>query len=658
MRDAVITVDGSGTILFANPSISEMLGHAPSELVGRDFSVLIPEIQGSAVDSLLDGTPDTGIAMKARHAEGLEITVELTCSEYVDHGERRVVVELRDSDGTRALERRISEMEQEHVLLFERNLAGVYRATLDGKIFECNEACARILGARSRDSYLNEPASSPFMEQAELDSLVEKLRKSATLSGIETGMVRRDGTPVWVVQNMTLIEAKDGPILEATMFDITQKRIAEEQVEYQAHHDTLTGLANTVLFERRVEEAIRGAESSDRHAAFLLIDIDEFKTVNDTIGHNVGNQLLQLVAYRLQKSLRDIDTVARLGGDEFTVILQSLRQPEDAISIAEKLREQIGRPYLIEGHEIHVTASIGISICPEDGTSHADLMRNADIAMYRAKELGRNHIQVCSQATSLEAIERMTLENDLRQAIDRNELVLHFQPQVDAIHAKVHALEALIRWNHPSRGLILPNDFIPLAERSHLMIEIGRWVMKEACRTLARWSDVDPPIRIAINVSPRQFQDEHFLDDVRECLEESGLNPGQLEMEITEGVAMQNPEAALTILNDLKAMGVRISIDDFGTGYSSLSYLTKFPIDCLKIDQGFVQDIEKGGGESAIIAAVIALAHKLKLHVIAEGVETSAQLDFLVGQRCQSLQGYYYSRPQPAEAIEKLIRSR
>ncbi|MDX1584749.1 MAG: EAL domain-containing protein, partial [Thermoanaerobaculia bacterium] len=279
-------------------------------------------------------------------------------------------------------------------------------------------------------------------------------------------------------------------------------------------------------------------------------------------------------------------------------------------------------------------------------------------AMYRAKDLGRNHIQVCSQATSHEAIERMTLENDLRQAIDRGELELHYQPQVDAINSNVHALEALIRWNHPTRGLIMPTDFIHLTERSHLMVEIGHWVLREACEALSRWQDVDPPIRIAVNVSPRQFQDEHFLDHVKDSLSEYDLDPSQLELEITEGVAMQNPEAALQLLGQLKAMGVRISIDDFGTGYSSLSYLTKFPIDCLKIDQGFVQDIEKGGSESTIIAAVIALAHKLKLHVIAEGVETSTQLDFLVGQQCETLQGYFYSRPQPVEAIDALIRKK
>ncbi|MDX1584195.1 MAG: sensor domain-containing diguanylate cyclase, partial [Thermoanaerobaculia bacterium] len=373
ISDVVIVANGSGEILFANRGTSEVFALDPAELIGENLSVLIPSLEREEIDHLTESA-GKGISVpkvNARHADGHLIEVDVVCSEYTEEGERRIVALIRDRTARTKLEQRLTEMEQEHRLLFHRNLAGVYRATPDGRIFDCNDACAKILGRTDREAYLSDAPASPFMESAELESIVERLRdEEETISGIETGMIRRDGTPVWVIQNMALIDSPNGEILEATMFDITQRRITEEQLDYQTHHDTLTGLANSILFERKVKEAISNALSTDRNAALLLIDIDEFKTVNDTIGHNVGNQLLQLVAYRLQKTLRDVDTVARLGGDEFTVILQSLRNVEDAITIAEKLRSQIGKPYLIEGHEIYITASCGIATCPTDGETY------------------------------------------------------------------------------------------------------------------------------------------------------------------------------------------------------------------------------------------------------------------------------------------------
>ncbi|MDX1584194.1 MAG: EAL domain-containing protein, partial [Thermoanaerobaculia bacterium] len=425
---------------------------------------------------------------------------------------------------------------------------------------------------------------------------------------------------------------------------------------YQAHYDGLTGLANPVLFEKRVESAIEAARNADRHIALMFIDLDHFKSVNDTLGHNVGNQLLQLVAFRLQRALRDGDTVARLGGDEFIVVLGGLQQPDDAERVAQKLLDLLSRPYLLGGKEFLVTASIGIAVYPEDGPDVETLMRNADIAMYRAKDSGRNGIEICTHATAEQIVKRMNLENDLRQAIEREEFVLHFQPQVTATTREIHALEALIRWNHPERGLIMPNEFIPVAESSHLIVPIGEWVLRRACETLASWNGMSSELRVAVNLSPRQFQDGGFVEMVGQVLEETGIEPQRLELEVTEGTAMQNPEVAMEILRELKTMGVRLAIDDFGTGYSSLSYLTQFPIDCLKIDQGFIRDLNTNGNVSAIISALITLAHQLDLSVIAEGVETSEQSDFLIEQHCEQMQGFLFSRPQPVEAISTLLQ--
>jgi diguanylate cyclase (GGDEF)-like protein/PAS domain S-box-containing protein len=653
-------LDAHQRITEANRALVEMTGLEPAELEGRTWRELIDSEQRVMFDlhweSLQRGESVQQAAYQLLHTSGRASSVLVTAVPERQNLEL-IAVQMVLLDVTSRLQkgRNLAEIEKNYDRLFERNLAGVYRATLDGRILHCNDAFARALGFPDAATCLGSLEKSPWLDDNERERVMRRLQEEGSLLGIESGMLREDGAPVSVLQNLSLIETGPEPVVEATLFDITQRRLAEEKIAYQAHHDGLTGLANPVLFEKRVLSGIESARSSSHHLALMFIDLDDFKSVNDTMGHNVGNQLLQLVAIRLQRALRQGDTVARLGGDEFIVVLDGLQDVDDAEQVGRKILNHVSRPYLLDSREFVVTASIGIAVYPEDGADVETLMRNADIAMYRAKELGRNDLQMCSHDMSIEVVERMTLENDLRRAIERKEFVLHFQPQVDASTREIHALEALIRWQHPERGLVMPNDFIPVAERSRLMIPIGQWVLREACRTLASWNGLAPDLRVAVNLSPRQFQDEGFTSVVREVLEETGLPPDRLELEVTEGAAMQNPEAALRILTELKSMGVRIAIDDFGTGYSSLSYLTKFPIDCLKIDQGFVKDIEKGGSESMIISAVIALAHQLRLTVIAEGVETSQQSQFLVEQQCQQMQGFLFSRPQPFDSIELML---
>ena len=387
--------------------------------------------------------------------------------------------------------------------------------------------------------------------------------------------------------------------------------------------------------------------------AVMFLDLDRFKVVNDTLGHSVGDELLKAVATRLQASLREEDSIARMGGDEFTVLLADLKTIDDAAKIAQKVLDTVAQPVSIDGTELFLTTSIGIAVFPSDGDTAEALLANADHAMYRAKDAGRNSYQMFTPAMNSRALERLSLENDLRHALDRGELVLHYQPQINIATGRVTGVEALLRWNRPGFGLVAPKDFIPIAEETRLIVPIGEWVLREACRQARAWQSAgSPDFRMAVNLSPRQFQHSDLPQVIASALEFSGLPPGNLELEITESLAMQNTARTITTLQRLREMGVQIAIDDFGTGHSSLNYLRSFPIDSVKIDQEFVQEIETSAADRAIIAAVIGMARGLSLRVIAEGVETEQQLDFLREQGCEEVQGFLFSEPVPAGSLQ------
>jgi diguanylate cyclase (GGDEF)-like protein/PAS domain S-box-containing protein len=434
------------------------------------------------------------------------------------------------------------------------------------------------------------------------------------------------------------------------------RKQAEEDLQFVAKHDALTRLPNRIMFHDRLEIAVARAKRSGRRLAIMFIDMDRFKVINDTLGHDAGDALLREVARRLTRVLRASDTVARLGGDEFVVLIDEVADPVYLGTIAQKLIDAFVASFILAGNDYHITASIGISTFPDDAEDLPTLLKYADIAMYRAKEQGRNAFQFYSAQMNVHSIERLALESSLRRALERNELVLHYQPRIEIPGGRITGVEALVRWQHPEMGLVPPGKFIPLAEETGLIAPIGEWALVAACTQHRIWEQAGlSDLRVAVNLSPRQFVHGDLVKTVARVLAETGCDPRNLELEITEGMVMREPEHAVALLQQLKDMGIHIAMDDFGTGYSSLAYLKRFPIDSLKIDRSFVTDVPEDAGDVAINVAVIAMAHSLGLKVVAEGVETQEQLDFLRKQGCDEMQGYLFSKPLPVEQVTALL---
>ena len=468
----------------------------------------------------------------------------------------------------------------------------------------------------------------------------------------------KDGSWRWV--EATARNLLDDPAIGAIVAnyrDISERKIAEEEIRHQALHDVLTGLPNRSLFQDRLELALAHASRGHHFLAVMFVDLDLFKLINDELGHAIGDRLLQRVAARLTAAVRASDTVARFGGDEFTLVIEDLAHAEDVSGIADKIADSIAVPFDVDGHRIHITASIGITLSPNDGNDADTLIRNADKAMYRAKELGRRNVQMFTEEMNHRYRDRLLFESGFRRALERNEFVVHYQPIFTAAEKPV-AVEALVRWQHPERGLIAPDDFIPTAEESRLIAPLGTRVLEIACRQLREWQDDGLRLAMAVNLSVRQFQQRDLLATIDQVLAESGIDPELLELEITESAAMENVDLTRELLQELRRRGVHIAIDDFGAGQSSLTYLRRFPINTIKIDRVFIHEVTEGGGDAAIVSAVIRLAHDLGLTVTAEGVETAAQKEWLVAHGCHLLQGYHFSRPMPPHELRTALTAR
>ncbi|HET7293463.1 MAG TPA: EAL domain-containing protein [Vicinamibacteria bacterium] len=548
-----------------------------------------------------------------------------------------------DITDRKAAELALRESEERYRLLFERNLAGVYRTSMDGRILDCNDACARVLGYDSREDLLRASAVDLYFEPAEREAALEAIRERGSLTNHETRLRRKDGRPVWVIENVTLVPGEAG-VMEGTLIDVSEQKLAAERLAHQAYHDALTGLPNRLLFTDRLKQALAQARRKRHGLAVFYLDIDEFKRVNDTLGHTTGDRLLQQVAGRLVGSLRLADTVARTGGDEFLVMLPEA-DADDAVRVVRKVSSALERPFDVGGSTLHVTASVGISLFPNDGGDPETLLRNADNAMYRAKDTPGEDYQLFTPEMNARAVRRLALEQALRRGLERDEFYLRYQPLVRAADGGLAGFEALLRWREEKGLEVPPSEFIPLAEDTRLIVPLGDRALRRACLDARRWRDGGlRDARLAVNVSARQFLSGDFVATVSSALQASGLPPEVLELEITESAAMHDVAASVATLRALADSGVRIALDDFGTGHAALSYVKRFPLHSLKIDQAFTRDVLTDAG-GAIVTAIIEMAHALGLTAVAEGVESEAQLVFLRERGCDELQGYYFSSP-------------
>ena len=500
------------------------------------------------------------------------------------------------------------------------------------------------------DSATRKPARDP-MEMA-----IEQ-NKTVGLT-VNCVLIRRDGFESAIEDSAAPIHDRAGHITGAVIVfhDVSAARAMSVQMTHSAQHDAATNLPNRLLLNDRIAQSIASGRRWNRPLAVIFLDLDRFKYINDSLGHAIGDKLLQSVSKRLLASVRASDTVSRQGGDEFVILLSEITYPEDAATSAKKILLSLSAPHSIGGHDLQINASIGISVYPEDGENAETLIKNADMAMYHAKENGRNNFQFFKGEMNLKAVERQSLEESLRCALEREEFLLHYQPKVNLDTGEITGVEALIRWQQPDRGLVSPSQFVPIAEDCGLIVEIGRWVLREACGQAREWQDAGLPFkRISINVSAVEFRDKGFVESVRAILSETGFQARYLDLELTEGVLMEDAESTASVLQELKRMGVHLAVDDFGTGYSSLSYLQQFPIDVLKIDQSFVHQITADPDDSTIVSAIIHMGKSLKHLVVAEGIETQEQKAYLQTQRCTEGQGYLFSRPLGAAQFARLL---
>jgi len=607
---------------------------------------------------VLSGPGDEDIAMQA---------LQRGAQDYLLKGE------LTSHSLSRALHNMIERKAVEEALFIEKERAqvtlnsigdAVLSTDISGNVTYLNHAAESLTGW-SREEALRRPVAEVFQiidgatRQPARNPMELAVQQNKTV-GLTANciLIRPDGLECAIEDSAAPIHDRRGQVTGAVIVfhDVTAARAMSFRMSHLAQHDSLTDLPNRLLLNDRLTRAIASARRNGNRLAVLFVDLDRFKDINDSLGHAIGDKLLQSVAERLVARVRNSDTVSRPGGDEFVVLLSELEHPEDAAVCAKKMLTALTAPHRIAQHDVHVTVSIGVSTYPEDGQDAETLVKSADTAMYQAKENGRNNYEFFRQDMNIRAVERQSLEGSLSRALERHEFVLHYQPKINLEKGAITGAEALIRWLHLDRGLIPPAQFVPIAEDTGLLLPIGQWVLHEACRQARAWLDAGlRPVPVAVNISAVEFRDKGFLEGVRAILKDTRLEPRYLELELTESVLMQHAESTASVLQALKAMGVQLAVDDFGTGYSSLSYLRRFPIDTLKVDRSFVRQITADADDAIIASAVISMGKSLKLRVVAEGVETREQLAFLQDQRCDEGQGYYFSRPVVAEQFAKLL---
>jgi diguanylate cyclase (GGDEF)-like protein/PAS domain S-box-containing protein len=647
-RVSIIATEPKGTVTVFNAGAERMLDYVSSEMVGKHALADLMSDPAATHDAV--GEHEWSYVRK--DGEKLIVAVSVTALHDESGALTGYLHVATDITGRKKAE----EMLRKQSAAVSASMDGI--GILDERLdfTYANDSLAKLYGFPGPASMIGRNLCDlyePYEQVRVITSIVPMVQQRGRWRGEATG-VRLDGVHFPQEISLTAIAGENSMV--CVVRDITERTYAEEQIKHLAYHDALTNLPNRLLFKDRLSVALSHAHREESRLAVLFLDLDRFKVINDSLGHNIGDQLLQAVAARIDACVRDSDTVARLGGDEFTILLPRLNRSEDAAPVAAKIIDAVRYPFHIEGREFFITTSIGISVYPEDGADAETLIKNADTAMYQAKELGRDNYQLFNAHVNAKALQRIALEHGLRRALLNEELHVHYQPIFDLGTNRIAGMEALLRWKHPQMGLIPPATFIPIAEATGGMVPIGSWALRQACRQAKQWHDAGhTTLSLAVNLSVTQLQQTDLVDTVRSVLEETGLPPHLLELEITESGAMHNPETSIRVLYELKKLGIGISLDDFGTGHSSLSYLKRFPVDTLKIDQSFVQDTTVDPDAAAIVLAIIAMAHSLRLKVIAEGVEYAEQAEFLRAHGCDQLQGYLITRPLPAEEVVKLL---